>query len=1089
MQIIEDASAIKLTQDDVLQIKFLGEFRLQLGDTAVTGITTPAHQSLLAYLILNRDKMHTRRQLAFQFWPDSTESQARTNLRKAIYALRHNLPQPERFLCLEKQSIQWFPDGPFELDVTNFKQFLSDGNWESPSNSLDTLDNLDAGLSIEDLKEAISCYRGDLLPDLYDDWVLTTREQLRRCYLTSLDQLIVKLEKERQYDEAIAYARRHLREDPLYESTYRRLMRLHALDGNVAGALRVYHLCMSTLQRELSVTPGRATQEAYERLLQLDAPQQITIPDRIPFVARENVWERLQTIWQQVVKGSSQVALLKGEAGIGKTRLAEELLDWARRQGITTLTAVCYAGEGKLPFSPIADWLRSDTLQPCLERVAGKWLVECTRLVPELLAKYPELPSPTPLSEGWQRQHFFASVAQTILTAPQPLLLFIDDLQWSDQDTLEWLHFFLRFDSEARFLLLGSVRTEDVLAAHPFIEWQQNLKQESYLTEIKLHRFDLEATQHLAEQIVHPPLIPEQTACLFAETEGVPLFIVEMARAGLNYLVCDEKNEALLPMQTAVQIPAKVQTIIEARLAQLAPQARELMDIAAVIGRSFQFDLLVQVSDWDEESVVRGLDELWHRRIVREYGIDAYDFSHDKIRQVAYQSISPIRKRYLHSSLAQILETSRGEKIGFHSGQIAFHYQQSGQYQKAVDYYQQAAKEAGGVGANKESVAYLQQAIDLFSNIEVESQQKTDIYDSLGESFKTLGFFKEAEEVLIEALESTSQDRSLIQLYLSLAGAQGMQSRFNQAFLSLANAEKILQRLPENELGRWGHEQIKISLKYLDLYYFSGKIEEMIRLSEDIQQDIAQYGTLEQKVHFLRNITRSRFTKERYVLSDETIAHAEEVYAVAQESGAKDTVANCRYDLALAYLWYGWRGNLRKAELLLHETMNLAVEMGNVHLRARCLNFLVLLYRRLGRVERVLEMLPEALSSAQYCNFLTYIATIEGNKAWLKWKDDDLPSAKIHGMRALEIWESLPKVVSFKWIALWPLLEITMAWDETEETFTHAKSLLDPKQSSLPAEITAVLQHAITAYENDQPDVALNEFQRSLELAKTYNYI
>lgn len=98
-------------QDDVLKIKFLGEFRLQLGDTAVTGITTPAYQPLLAYLILNRHKIHTRRQLAFQFWPDSTESQARTNLRKAIYALRHNLPQTERFLCLDKQSIQWCSAG------------------------------------------------------------------------------------------------------------------------------------------------------------------------------------------------------------------------------------------------------------------------------------------------------------------------------------------------------------------------------------------------------------------------------------------------------------------------------------------------------------------------------------------------------------------------------------------------------------------------------------------------------------------------------------------------------------------------------------------------------------------------------------------------------------------------------------------------------------------------------------------------------------------------------------------------------------------------------------------------------------------
>ena len=149
------------------------------------------------------------------------------------------------------------------------------------------------------------------------------------------------------------------------------------------------------------------------------------------------------------------MALIAGEAGIGKTRLAEELEGWADRQGILTANARGYAAEGELPYAPVAAWLRARPLPP-LEPV---WLTELARLLPELLATHPTLPPPEPLREAWQRNRLFEALARGVLCCGRPRLLVLDDLQWCDPDTLAWLHYLLRFDPNAALLVVGTLCT------------------------------------------------------------------------------------------------------------------------------------------------------------------------------------------------------------------------------------------------------------------------------------------------------------------------------------------------------------------------------------------------------------------------------------------------------------------------------------------------------------------------------------------------------------------------------------------------------------------------------------------------------
>ncbi len=734
-------------QSPALHVHLLGDFRLVYDSMPVTSVNTSRLQALLAYLVLHRNAPQPRHYLAFLFWPDSTEAQAHTNLRNLLYHLRHALPDTHRFLYADTQTLQWRADASFTLDVADFESALAQAEQAEQAG--------DQAVVRKALEEAVASYRGDLLPSCYDDWILPERERLSQAFVGALERLILLLEEQRDYRTAIGYAQRLLRHDPLHEATCRRLMRLHALSGDRAGALRAYHTCATVLQRELAVEPSPATREVYERLLQTDTlpPPFPTPPAGLaaisPLVGRHQGWTRLQETWQAAAAGRPHFALLVGEAGIGKTRLAEEMVQWAERQGIATATARCYAAEGGLAYAPVVAWLRAHPLPP-LEPV---WRSEIARLLPELLAEQPDLSPPGPLTEAWQRQRFFEALARAVLGDSQPLLLLMDALQWCDRGTLEWLRYLLRFDPQARLLVVGTCRLEEVGDDHPLASLLQALRHDEQLTEIELGPLDEAETASLAENVAGRGLDPDLAACLYRETEGIPLFVVEIGRSGLP--VGDQEPEPG-EWETVCwpePLPPRVKAAFMARLAQLSPPTRELAGVAATIGREFTFAVLAQVSDSDEDTLVRALDELWQRRIVREQGTDAYDFSHDKLRQAAYASLSAARQRLLHRRVAEALEAVYAGDLDSVSAQVAAHYERAGQPEQAIPYYQRAAERAQQIYVSEEAIRYYQRALALLdaappgkSKGDWRQEMATKLHEGLGSVLELSGWHDEARD-------------------------------------------------------------------------------------------------------------------------------------------------------------------------------------------------------------------------------------------------------------------------------------------------------------------------------------------------------
>ncbi|MBW7884553.1 MAG: AAA family ATPase [Caldilineaceae bacterium] len=765
-----------------------GTLQVIRGETAVTESDWHTRQArqLLKILITERPRPVSTDLLIELLWPNSTPNAAATTLRSAINALRNVLEPdrpnraPSRYIATQAPGYAFHSAPEIWLDVEQFEQLLNKAH-----------DTVDPTQRLSLLEQAIDLYQDDyLISDPYADWLQTERERLRERLFNALLEAAELYAEKGHYADAIASCRQLLARDEVRENAYQALMRYQAESGDSAGALLTYERCRTLLLEELGADPSPVTQTLHQRVLNGEieprpvvhkpaqthgtnigqnappaAHQAPELPQRTlltvldtffpsMFVGREKerVWlaERLQA----ALHGSGALAIIDGEAGVGKTRLAYQVLQRAAKQAATVISATCQVLERELPFAPLADALGRyfyglpDTVVRSLPAAS---ISQLGQIIPSLQDRLqPSVPAPndsmTSAEENRQRLIDSIVTLAATLASLRPLVLFLDDLQWADPDTIAVLNRLVQRLPEAPIFLMLAYRSEELAENEALSTLLHTLNRTQRGCFLSLERFAPEQVRELVQSHLGAGAdVTEISALLYDTTRGNALFVSEALRdlderraaAGENQplvaLLRDEPDAA--QASPTLRHSQRIQKTILERVDRLPQEARHVLNLCAVIGRDFSPELLEAAATQDP---LIPLEILLERRFLVERPDDRLDFAHHLVRQTVYEGMSTLQRRRLHCAVADALV-----KLGHSStnpGEIAFHYTHAGSA-----YRVQAAHYGVETGARLLSSYGFRQAVDTFSRVLESLQTLPDAPPELtGRALQGLGLSYEA---------------------------------------------------------------------------------------------------------------------------------------------------------------------------------------------------------------------------------------------------------------------------------------------------------------------------------------------------------
>jgi DNA-binding SARP family transcriptional activator/Tfp pilus assembly protein PilF len=687
-----------------LTLALLGPPRVER-DGAPVQVDTRKAIALLAYLAMSGERLG-RDLVAGMLWPDADQAHARAALRRTLTVTGKALGGG--WLRADRVTV-WLDADGCRFDVRRFRELLRDcgGHGHPPQATCPRC--------ADPLAEAVALHRGEFMAgfalrdaDTFEEWQGTNADALGRELAGALERLVAALLAAGSLERALEAAHRWLLLDPLHEPAHRQLMRLYAWSGQRAAALRQYRDCVRILDEELGVAPLTETTALYraiteERLEPPPAPPVTAAPaaagpparaPQPPLVGRAAAWASLVGAFDGAGAGG-RLVVLEGEAGVGKTRLAEALAAHAAARDAAVIARACYEEELGLAFGPFVEALRAAP-PGWVQRLPTHWLAEVARLLPELATGRPGQAAPDGPSA---RARFLEGLRQALLAAtagPEPGLLLLDDLHWADQASVELLTYLVRRLAEWPCCVLLTWRGDQVPRGHPLRRLAREAQRAGVATVLRLDRLGEADVAELVGAVA--PERAGEAAWLYRETEGLPFFLVEYLAAGA-------------PPDGS--LPEGVRDLLAARAAAAGETGWQLLTAAAVIGRSFDVGILRQASGRGDEETVAALEELTVRGLVREVG-EAYDFTHDKLRAFVYEEAGLARRRLLHRRVAEALaRRARGRDPAALAAVVGRHLQLAGEEGEAAGWFRRAGDHARAVFANREALAHYQAALAL----------------------------------------------------------------------------------------------------------------------------------------------------------------------------------------------------------------------------------------------------------------------------------------------------------------------------------------------------------------------------------------
>jgi len=459
--------------------------------------------------------------------------------------------------------------------------------------------------------------------------------------------------------------------------------------------------------------------------------------DTTPFVGRGNEYGLLTGLIARLTAGAGYTVLIEGEPGIGKSRLLREVARYAHAQDLPTLATNCYEIERAMPYQPVIDLVTralDRVSAAALRSLAPVSLAELAALVPEVGERFPDLPR---LSNDFPeaRQARLSRAVDQLLEASRggrPAVLMVDDIQWADDASAQVLHILARHAAQRPVLVIYAYRDEAIDGDERFAQLVESLRRDTGARRVPLARLGYADTESLVAALADANLgAPGMAERLHRETEGNPFFLMSILQS------LSEGETQLEPRAGGASglLPDALRAAVRARLAHVPKAIRPLLETAAVLGRRFDFDTLLDVTREPEAPLLDAVEALVRRRLLREEpegGV--YDFSHDKLREVVYRDIGGARRRLLHQSVAEALERHGEDVTHERDAQLAEHYERAHVWAKALHYLVLAGERSQKLFAMRDALHWLDRAVAL-SEAHPESldaRQRLALYEQRG---------------------------------------------------------------------------------------------------------------------------------------------------------------------------------------------------------------------------------------------------------------------------------------------------------------------------------------------------------------------
>lgn len=785
-----------------LRLYALGPPEARLGDRQLT-FPTRKTLALLIYLAIE-PREQPREHLAALLWPESSPERSHASLRNTLGHLQTALRQAgsqanSSYLFVTHQSLSLNPEADIDFDLQTVERAYVQARADRSSRTLP-----EGSASLPLLLSAAACQRGDFLSGFslgdapgFDDWAAVQREVWNRRLGLILDRLSEIQFASGEFASTSETASRWIALDALNEVSYRRKMRAHFAAGERGQALETYETCRVLLAAELGVEPEPDTAALAERirtqafLVPPHVPYATPLPRRLDtsvaflgnlFAGRTREYQALVKYYGYASAGQPQLVVLRGEIGIGKTRLVRKFIHWASAQGAELLQGSTFESGSHLPFKPLVDAFRQrfadkDSLKDLFDD--DGWFPALSQLLPELRQDNPGFassPVEQPHSDiGESQTQLFEPLVQCTLALAKraPLVVFVDDLQWADSATLDLLHYAIRRwrDSAARVMLLVSVRSEALLPmAQPqktdgpqgLIQWLMRVEHELTPVHIELTPLGERETVKMAQSILAPPAA-DFAQWLYDETQGQPFYLIETLKDLLERRVLHPKRraegqwtfavDAEHDLGQAVRVPSTVHAVIRSRLNRLSPNAFSLLTGGAVLEHHLTFERLRAISNVSDDLALPALDELISSRLLLEAGqpgvASAYAFVNDMLRDVVYTVAGDARRRLFHRRTLDVLEAA-GESAAV----LAHHALAAGLTQAAFRYSLAAGREALRLTAVSEAIVHFERARQLVHGAALpempEEADLRDLYFQLSRAYELAGKTENALAITTE---------------------------------------------------------------------------------------------------------------------------------------------------------------------------------------------------------------------------------------------------------------------------------------------------------------------------------------------------